>query len=79
MNSPDTTSPAPERTHLRLGFVALSDAAPLAVGAKRAVTWLVAPGAKVNGPAGEAVNIALELVIDVTVRVPSPALETVIT
>jgi nitrate/nitrite transport system substrate-binding protein len=35
MNSPDTTSPAPERTHLRLGFVALSDAAPLAVAALR--------------------------------------------
>ncbi|KXU90980.1 nitrate ABC transporter substrate-binding protein [Caballeronia megalochromosomata] len=35
MNSPDTHSPAPERTHLRLGFVALSDAAPLAVAALR--------------------------------------------
>jgi len=35
MNSPDTTLPAPERTHLRLGFVALSDAAPLAVAALR--------------------------------------------
>ncbi|WP_250514915.1 CmpA/NrtA family ABC transporter substrate-binding protein [Caballeronia sp. INDeC2] len=33
MNSSDTNSSAPERTHLRLGFVALSDAAPLAVAA----------------------------------------------
>ncbi|MDR5762224.1 CmpA/NrtA family ABC transporter substrate-binding protein [Caballeronia sp. LZ035] len=35
MNPPDTTFSAPERTHLRLGFVALSDAAPLAVAALR--------------------------------------------
>ncbi|SAK99399.1 CmpA/NrtA family ABC transporter substrate-binding protein [Caballeronia ptereochthonis] len=35
MNPPDTNSSAPERTHLRLGFVALSDAAPLAVAALR--------------------------------------------
>ncbi|SAK72371.1 ABC-type nitrate/sulfonate/bicarbonate transporter, periplasmic ligand binding protein [Caballeronia temeraria] len=35
MNSPELTFPAPERTHLRLGFVALSDAAPLAVAALR--------------------------------------------
>ncbi|SAK58898.1 ABC-type nitrate/sulfonate/bicarbonate transporter, periplasmic ligand binding protein [Caballeronia calidae] len=37
MNPPDTNFPAPERTHLRLGFVALSDAAPLAVAALRAL------------------------------------------
>ncbi|SAK41443.1 ABC-type nitrate/sulfonate/bicarbonate transporter, periplasmic ligand binding protein [Caballeronia glebae] len=35
MNPSDTNFPAPERTHLRLGFVALSDAAPLAVAALR--------------------------------------------
>lgn len=35
MKPPDTLLSTPERTHLRLGFVALSDAAPLAVAALR--------------------------------------------
>jgi hypothetical protein len=67
---PESPSDTRDEAGSLLAKVRMPDCGPDAVGAKRTVTWVLSPAAILKGPAGETVNIGLELAIDVTVRVP---------